>query len=459
MTLGVPGSLVGGVEVAYAISASNVHADRWSDPVTAILSVVIFIGVYILIATERIPRTAAALGGAGLMLLIHATDAEHAFFAQDSAIDWNVIFLLLGMMVIVGVLKLTGIFEYLAIWAAKRARGRPFRLMVMLVVLTAAASAMLDNVTTVLLIAPVTFLVCERLALPVAPYLIAEVMASNIGGTATLIGDPPNIIIASRAGLTFNDFLVHLTPLIIFLLVVFIGMCRWLFRDAFRYDAERAADIMELNEREAVTDRRLLAQSLVVLAMVLVAFVLHPVLHYEPSVVALLGAGLLVAATRVTAEESIREVEWPTLAFFMGLFIMVGALVNTGIISDLSKAAASATEGRLGLATMVLLGASGVLSAIVDNIPYVATMSPIVADLVHTHPHGTGQVLWWALALGADLGGNATAIGASANVVILGIAQRNGVRISFWQFTKYGLVVAVVTVALSVPYLWLRYLT
>ena len=424
---------------------------------TAILAVLIFVGAYVLIATERIHRTAAALGGAALMLLIHATDAEHAFFAEESAIDWNVIFLLLGMMVIVGVLKLTGVFEFLAIWAAKRAKGKPFRLMVMLVTITAVASALLDNVTTVLLIAPVTFLVCERLALPVAPYLIAEVMASNIGGTATLVGDPPNIIIASRAGLTFNDFLIHLAPLVVVLMIVFIGMCRVMFRDAFRYDPERAADIMRLNEREAIHDPKLLVQSLVVLALVMAAFVLHPVLHYEPSVVALLGAGLLVAATRVTVEEAIREVEWPTLVFFMGLFIMVGALVNTGVIAGVSQAAADATEGRLGLASMVLLGASGVLSAIVDNIPYVATMSPIVVDLAQAHGP-SGQVLWWALALGADLGGNATAIGASANVVILGIAERNNARISFWQFTRYGLVVAAVTIALCAPYLWLRYL-
>ena len=424
---------------------------------TAILAVLIFVGAYVLIATERIHRTAAALGGAGLMLLIHATDAEHAFFAEESAIDWNVIFLLLGMMVIVGVLKLTGVFEFLAIWAAKRAKGKPFRLMVMLTVITAVASALLDNVTTVLLIAPVTFLVCERLALPVAPYLIAEVMASNIGGTATLVGDPPNIIIASRAGLTFNDFLIHLAPLVVILMIVFIGMCRVMFRDAFRYDPERAAEIMRLNEREAIHDPRLLVQSLVVLALVMAAFVLHPVLHYEPSVVALLGAGLLVAATRVTVQEAIREVEWPTLVFFMGLFIMVGALVNTGVIASVSQAAADATEGRLGLAAMVLLGASGVLSAIVDNIPYVATMSPIVVDLAQAHGE-SGQVLWWALALGADLGGNATAIGASANVVILGIAERNNARISFWQFTRYGLVVAAVTIALCAPYLWLRYL-
>lgn len=424
----------------------------------ATAAIIIFVCAYVMIASERVPRTAVALGGAGLMLLLHITDAGGAFFSPHSGIDWNVIFLLLGMMVIVSVLRRTGVFEYVAIWAAKRARGRPYRLMVMLVVLTATASALLDNVTTVLLVAPVTFLVCERLALRPEPYLIAEVMASNIGGTATLVGDPPNIIIASRGGLSFNDFLVHLAPLVVLLLVVFCVLCRWLFRSAFRYDPDLAAEVMALEEREAITDRRLLAQGLAVLGIVIAAFVLHPVLHYEPSVVALLGAGLLVAATKVTTEEALSEVEWPTLVFFAGLFVMVGGLVETGVIGDISRAAADVTDGRLGLATMLLLWASTVLSAIVDNIPYVATMSPIVADLVQQQPGGQGHVLWWALALGADLGGNATAIGASANVVVLGIAARNGTPISFWRFTRYGIVVTLATVVLATPYLWLRYL-
>ncbi|GAA1671572.1 ArsB/NhaD family transporter [Nonomuraea maheshkhaliensis] len=427
--------------------------------VTAWAAVAVFLGTYTLIASEKIHRVAAALGGAGIMLLIHATDAEAAFFSEETGIDWNVIFLLLGMMVIVGVLKQTGVFEYLAIWAAKRARGRPYRLMVLLVVITALASALLDNVTTVLLIAPVTFLVCERLALPAAPFLIAEAMASNIGGASTLVGDPPNIIIASRGGLSFNDFLVHMAPMVIVLMIVYVGMCRFLFRKFFVYDPERAAEIMALNEREAIADRRLLWQSLAVLALVMAAFVLHPVLHYEPSVVAVLGAGVLVAATRVTAEEAIREVEWPTLVFFAGLFVMVGSLVETGVIPQISKAAAEATQGQLGFATMLLLWASGGLSAIVDNIPYVATMSPIVAELVQANGGNEhAQVLWWALAFGADLGGNATAVGAAANVVVLGIAARNGTPISFWQFTRYGLVVTVVTITLCMPYLWLRYL-
>jgi Na+/H+ antiporter NhaD/arsenite permease-like protein len=421
-------------------------------------SIAVFAAAYVLIATEWVHRVKAAVGGALILLVIGATDGEHAFFSEESGIDWNVIFLLLGMMLIVSVIKRTGLFEYLAIWSAKRARGKPFRLMVILVLVTAVASALLDNVTTVLLIAPVTFLVCDRLGVKAAPFLIAEVLASNIGGTATLVGDPPNIIIASRAGLSFNDFLIHLAPLVVVLLVVFVVMCRVLFRSAFAYDKDRVAAVMALRERDAIRDTRLLVVSLVVLAIVLGAFVLHTALHLEPAVVAIVGGLVLLAASRLNAEDVATDVEWPTLVFFAGLFVMVGALVQTGVIERVAEAATSAIGGRLLLASMVLLWASAVLSAIVDNIPYVATMAPIVSELVQAGGGGADtQVLWWSLALGADLGGNATAIGASANVVMLGLAERAGRRISFWEFTKYGLVVAFATVAISMPYLWLRY--
>lgn len=427
------------------------------------IAVAIFVLAYVLIATEWVHRLAAAIGGAAVMLVFGITDAEHAFFSEEAGIDWNVLFLLLGMMLIVSVLRRTGLFEYLAIWSAKRAQGRPFRVMVLLVLVTAVASAALDNVTTVLLVAPVTFLVCERIGVRATPFLIAEVLASNIGGAATLVGDPPNIIIASRAGLSFNDFLVHMAPFVAVVLVVYVGLCRWLFASAFRYDPERAAEVMQLRERDAIRDPRLLVVSLVVLALVLAAFVLHTTLHLEPSVIALTGGLALLALSRLSPGAVVRDVEWPTLAFFAGLFVMVGGLVNTGVIDQLATRATEAVEGRLGLATMVLLWASAGLSAIVDNIPYVATMSPIVAELVQANG-GTGsggggaQVLWWALALGADFGGNATAIGASANVVVLGIAEKAGKPISFWEFTRYGLVVTVITVAMAVPYLWLRYL-
>ena len=417
-----------------------------------------FVGAYILIATERIHRVAAALGGAAFMVLLGVVDAETAFFSEETGVDWNVVFLLLGMMIIVSVLKQTGVFDFVAIWAAKRARGKPYPVMVLLVLITALASALLDNVTTVLLIAPVTLLVCERLGVPPVPFLIAEVLASNIGGTATLIGDPPNIIIASRADLSFNDFLINLAPIVLVLLVVFVLMCRVLFRSAFRYDEERVAAVMDLDEREVIRDKSLLIRSLVVLAGVLVGFVSHSALHLEPSIIALLGAGVLVAVARLEPEDYLAEVEWPTLVFFMGLFVMVGALVEVGVIEKLGEQLTDAVGDDYFLAASVLLWGSALLSGIVDNIPYVATMTPLVQDLVDAGG-GTTQAnaLWWALALGADLGGNATAVGASANVVVLGIAARNGHPISFWQFTRYGLVVAFVTIAIAWPYLYLRY--
>jgi Na+/H+ antiporter NhaD/arsenite permease-like protein len=421
-------------------------------------AVAIFVIAYVLIASEKVNRVTVAVGGGALMLAIGATNAEHAFFSEDSGIDWNVIFLLMGMMLIVAVLRRTGLFEFVAIWAAKKARGRPFPIMVILILVTGIASAGLDNVTTVLLVAPVTLLVAERLAIPPVPFLIAEVLASNIGGTATLVGDPPNIIIASRSGLTFNDFLSVLAPFIALVLLVLIVLCRIMFRKAFRYDAARAAQVMSLNERDAIRDPRLVAISLSVLAAVLIAFGLHTLLGLEPSVVALLGGLLLLVLSRLDPAEVARDVEWPTLIFFAGLFVMVGGLVATGVIDTLAGAATEATADRLWPATMLLLWGSAFLSAIVDNIPYVATMSPIVADLVQANGGlGHAQVLWWALAIGADLGGNATAIGASANVVVLGIAARAGYRITFWQFTKYGLLVTAISVALAVPYLYLRF--
>ena len=424
---------------------------------TQIAALVIFAGAYILIATERVHRVAAALGGAALMLALGLTSGKTAYYSSDAGIDWNVVFLLLGMMIIVGVIKRTGLFEYLAIAAVKKAGGRPFLVMTMLVVITAVASMMLDNVTTVLFIAPVTILVCDKLALPVAPYLIAEVMASNIGGTATLIGDPPNIIVASRAGLSFNDFLVNLAPFVVIMLIAFIAITRVMFRHAFTFHPERVAEVMALSEREALRNKKLLIQSLVVLFFVLVGFILHTTLHFEPSVVALLGAGLLVLISRVTTEDAIADVEWETLVFFMGLFVMVGALVKTGVIGNFAHLLAQATGERLWVTTALLLLASLVLSGIVDNIPYVAVMAPVVGALAQAQPAGHTSVLWWALLLGADLGGNATAVGASANVVVIGLAKRNGTPISFWQFTRYGLMVAGASGLLALPYLWLRY--
>jgi Na+/H+ antiporter NhaD/arsenite permease-like protein len=422
------------------------------------IAVAVFVAAYVLIATERVHKTAAALGGAALVLGLGVVDSKHAFYSHDTGIDWDVIFLLLGMMIIVSVLRRTGVFEYTAIWAAKRAKGSPLRVMILLVLITAIASALLDNVTTVLLIAPVTLLVCDRLGINPIPFLIAEVLASNIGGAATLIGDPPNIIIGSRAGLTFNDFLVHLAPIVAIELVVFTLVVPWLFRGSFTADPRRVADVMALTEREAIQHTRLLIQCGVVLAAVFAAFVAHPILHIAPSVVALLGAGVLVLVSRAQPRHYLASVEWETLLFFAGLFIMVGALVHTGVIGNLAGLVTDATGGNALLAVMLILIVSALLSGIIDNIPYVATMSPLVLDLSTTITNPVhAQALWWSLALGADFGGNLTAVGASANVVVLGIAKRAGTPISFWEFTKKGAIVTAITIALAAPYLWLRY--
>ena len=424
----------------------------------AVVAVATFVIAYILIATERVPKMVTALAGAGVILAFGVASSEDAFYSHDTGVDWDVIFLLLGMMIIVGILRQTGIFEYIAIWAAKRAKGSPFRVMVLLVLITAFASALLDNVTTVLLIAPVTLLVCERLGVSPVPYLIAEVFSSNLGGAATLIGDPPNIIIASRSGLTFNDFLLHMTPIAAIAVVALVAMLPLLFRGSFEGDPDRVEDVMGLNEREAIKDPRLLIICGAVLTAVFIGFIGHAALHIEPSVVALLGAGILVLFSRSKPRDFMPSVEWETLLFFAGLFVMIGALVKTGVIAQMAEAAARATGGDPLTATMLILFVSALLSGVIDNIPYTAAMSPIVLQLTQGIADPVqANALWWSLAIGADFGGNLTAIGASANVVILGIAARSGSPISFWEFTKKGAIVTAVTILLAAPYLWLRY--
>src|SRR4051812_16484013 len=424
----------------------------------AAIAITVFVIAYILIASDRVNEALVALRGGAIVLVLGIVAADDVFFSHETGIDWNVIFLLFGMMIIVGVLRQTGVFEYIAIWAAKRANGSPLRIMILLVLVTAFASALLDNVTMVLLIAPVTLLVCERLEINPIPFLIAEVLASNIGGASTLVGNPPNIIIASRAGLTFNDFLLHMTPIVLIVIAVFIALLPWLFRGSFRVDPDRVADIMSLEEREAIRDPGLLVKCGVVLVLVFAAFIAHPVLHIEPSVVALVGAGALILLSRMDRSDYLASVEWETLLFFAGLFVMVGALVKTGVVGEIAQSAIEITGGDTLSTTMLILGVSVPVSGIIDNIPYVATMTPIVSELAANLPDGTdSNVLWWALALGADFGGNLTAVGASANVVMLGIAKRSGNPISFWEFTRKGFAVTVMSAALSALYLWLRY--
>jgi Na+/H+ antiporter NhaD/arsenite permease-like protein len=424
----------------------------------SVVAVVVFVVAYALIATDRVNKTLVALAGAAIVVTLPVISSDDVFYSRDTGIAWDVVFLLLGMMIIVSVLRQTGVFEYTAIWAAKRARGSPLRIMILLVLVTAFASALLDNVTTVLLIAPVTLLVCDRLEIGPAPFLMAEAFASNIGGTATLIGDPPSIIIASRAGLSFNDFLIHLTPIVIIIIGVFVALLPRLFPGAFDVDPERVAEVMSLEEREAIRDPRLLIKCGVVLVAVLAGFVAHSAIHLEPSLVALIGAGLLIVISGLEHSDYLSGVEWDTLLFFAGLFVMVGALVKTGVVKDLARLATEVTGGHALLTTMFILVLSLVLSGIINNVPYAATMAPVVGQLLssmvgHVHP----QVLWWALTLGTDLGGNLTAVGASANVVILGIAKRADSAISFWEFTRKGMVVTLISAVLSAIYLWLRY--
>jgi Na+/H+ antiporter NhaD/arsenite permease-like protein len=422
------------------------------------VAVTVFVIAYALIAHDRLNRTMVALTGAAIVVTLPVIRSHDVFYSHATGIDWDVIFLLLGMMIIVSVLRQTGVFEYVAIWATKRARGSPLRIMILLVLVTSLGSALLDNVTSVLLIAPVTVLVCDRLEINAAPFLMAEAFASNIGGNATLVGDPPNIIIASRAGLSFNDFLIHLTPLVVIVIGVFIALLPRLFAGAFTVDPKRVADVMALEEREAIRDRGLLVKCGVVLVLVFAGFLAHAALRMDPSVVALLGAGILIVISGLERSDYLSSVEWDTLLFFAGLFVMVGALVKTGVVNSLARSAITATGGNALLTTMLVLAASLVFGGVINNVPYAATMAPIVGELVPSMVgHVNPDVLWWALALGTGFGGNLTAVGASANVVILGIARRADSPISFWEFTRKGAVVTAMSLALTALYLWVRY--
>jgi len=426
--------------------------------VNAILALTVFIIAYSFIAAEKFNRVAIALVGAATMVIVGATDADAVFFNHDTGIDWNVIFLLLGMMIIVSVIHKTGFFEYLAIKAIKLAKGNPKTALVYLIILVVLASAILDNVTTILLAVPITLIICKKLNVNPVPFLLSEVFMSNIGGAATLVGDPPNIIIASKANLSFNEFLIHMAPLVIIVVIAITPLLLFMFRKELVNTPEDRKMINELNERSFLTDIKLMTKSLFVLSLVIIAFISHSFLHLEPAIIALLGAGLLILISGLRPANYVQDIEWSTLTFFAGLFIMVGALVNTGVMKTFADFLKHLVGSNVTLAAMSLLGVSAVLSGIVDNIPYVASMSPVVVELSKSIPESAGDVLWWALAFGADFGGNATIIGASANVVAVGLAKKAGIHISFWQFAKYGIPVTFLSVIMVVPYLLLRYL-
>jgi Na+/H+ antiporter NhaD/arsenite permease-like protein len=362
------------------------------------------------------------------------------------------------MMIIVSVVRQTGLFEYMAIWSAKRAKGSPLRIMILLILVTALGTAVLDNVTTVLLIAPVTLLVCDRLDVSPAPFLIVEALAANIAGAATLVGDPTSIIIGTGAHLSFITFTANMGPAVLIILAVLLLMLPRMFPGFFTVDPARVADVMTLDEREAIRNPLLLIQCGIVLVAVFAGFVMHRQIHMEPSLVAMAGAGILVAMSGVSREVFLSSVEWESLLFFAGLFIMVGALVRTGVVKELADLASHLTGGDAWTATMLILTVSFTLGSFINNVPYAATMTPVVGNMAASLPAHTGSgVLWWALLLGTVLGGNLTPIGASANIVAVGIAQRAGHPVSFWDFTKRGAVVTAVSFALSVGYLWLRY--
>jgi len=422
-----------------------------------IAAVTVFLVAYFFIATEKINRVAVVCAGAAVMIIIGATDADAAFYSHETGIDWNVIFLLLGMMIIVGVIHKTGLFEYLAIKAIQLAKGRPRQAFVYLLILVAFCSALLDNVTTIMLAVPMTIMVAKYLKVHPVPFILAEVFISNIGGAATLIGDPPNIIIASKANLDFNAFLIHMAPMVMVVLAVIIPMLVLMFNKELKNNPEDRKTVMDLHPGSFIKDKPLLVKSLVVLTLVIVAFVLHTVLHLEPSVIAMIGAGLLVMISNLKPEQFAKDVEWGTLVFFAALFIMVGALVNVGalkIVAD-SIGAFVGDDGALAAGAIVVV--SALASGIVDNIPYVTSMAPVVQQLNGSISTITNDGLWWALAFGADFGGNMTIVGASANVVAVGLAYASGYKITFWQFAKYGIPVTVVSTLMALPYVLIRY--
>jgi Na+/H+ antiporter NhaD/arsenite permease-like protein len=424
----------------------------------AIYAATVFVVAYVLIATERFNKTLVALAGATAMFFLPIINSDEVFYSRDTGVNWDVLFLLLGMMIIVSVVRQTGAFEYVAVWAAKRAKGSPLRIMILLMMVTAVGTAVLDNVTTVLLIAPVTLLVCDRLAVNPAPFLIVEALTANIAGAATLVGDPTSIIIGTGAHLSFIEFTANMAPAVLLVLVAFVALLPRMFPGFFVVDPERVADVMALDEKEAIRNHRLLIQCGVVLLAVFAGFVTHQAIHMEPSLVAMAGAGILVLISGLEREFYLASVEWETLLFFAGLFIMVGALVRTGVIKNLAQQASHVARGDAWTATTLILTVSFTLGSFINNVPYAAAMTPVVGQFATSIPgHAGSGVLWWALLLGTVLGGNLTPIGASANVVAVGIAKRAGHPVSFWDFTRRGAVVTAVSFALSVGYLWLRY--
>jgi Na+/H+ antiporter NhaD/arsenite permease-like protein len=427
------------------------------------LSTCVLAITYVVVISEKINRSIVALVGAGIMVVVGVLDQEEAI----RGIDFNTIGLLTGMMILVSISRRSGMFEFVAVWAAQTARAHPAGILLLLQIATAVISAFLDNVTTVLLIVPVTMSITKTLDVPAYPYLFAEIIASNIGGTATLIGDPPNILIGSLVGLDFNAFVYHLTPVILIVMVVQALMIHLLWGRELHATPEAEARVMALESVSMIKDWVLLRQSLVVLTVVIVAFVLARPLHLEPATIAMLGAAVLMLLDNWThhsekashnIHQTFGDVEWITIFFFIGLFIVVHGVDVGGLLHLLADDLIAATGGSLSGAGYAILWASAVLSAIVDNIPFVATMIPLIKSMAPAFG-GPDKIepLWWCLSLGACLGGNGTLIGASANLTVAGIAERNGIPFSFAKYTLYAFPMMLVSVAICHVYVWWRY--
>ncbi|NJE55143.1 SLC13 family permease [Thermococcus sp. 21S9] len=418
-----------------------------------IIALAVFLGVYAFIITERIHRTVAAMVGASVILLVGIVPWEKV----PEYLDLGTILLLAGMMVVVNVSRESGLFEYIAIKTAKLSKGDPMKVLLLFSVVTAVVSAFLDNVTTVLLLTPMLLYITKKMNVNPVPFLLAEIFASNIGGTATLIGDPPNIMIGSAAKLSFNEFLSNMGPIAVVDLFVTIAIVYFAYRNTIKVSPSKRAEIerliMGMDERDAIRDRELFRKSVIVILGIVFGFFLHDTMGVEPAVIALLGASAMLLWSRFPPEEALEKVEWATLFFFGGLFLIVGGLVETGFIDALAEKIIGMIHSE-AQAIFVISWFSAISSAIVDNIPLTATMIPLIKAMgssMNTYP------LWWALSLGACLGGNGTAIGASANVVVIGIAHREGVRITFGEFLKVGAVIMFSTVAVGSLMLWVRY--
>lgn len=428
----------------------------------SILAIGIFFLVYAVLVTEKIHRSVVALLGATAMILLGVLDAEKAF---THYIEWNTIALLIGMMILVGITNQTGIIHYMAIKAAKAAGGRPIRILLMLAALTAVLSALLDNVTTVLIVVPVTFAITRVLQVNPVPFLISQIITSNIGGTATLIGDPPNIMIGTaNPHLTFNDFLIHLAPIVMVILLVTLGLLFVVYRRQFNAETRFIQALMEMNERDSLSNPVLLKKSLAILGFTFLGFLLHPVIHVEASVVAMTGATILmlIGLKEHEVEKAFAFVEWQSIFFFVGLFILVGGLQETGVLKFLATQTVALTNGNVAVTSILVLWGSGIASGVVDNIPFVATMIPLLQDMAAVSglpvDSPSMNVLWWSLALGACLGGNGTLIGASANILVASLAAREGKGLRYLEFLKIGAPLTVFSLLMATGYLFVRYL-